>query len=318
MEHSRSLNSCKLSVVVPAYNEGAAIRDFLTALASTISHLVPQYEIIVVDDGSSDDMLDTLKTMVASLPLKVLRFSRNFGKEKAISAGLDHTTGDAVLIIDADFQHPFSVIPVFLDHWCQGFDNIYGVRDRKDQTLLNRWFARSFYKMNRYLMSIELPAHAGDFRLMDRKMVDAIRTLPESNRFMKGLYAWVGFKGIGIPYEVQQRAIGKSHFNFFKLFNLAITGITSFSNWPLRIWSLVGAMISLSALVYGIWILVDTLFYGNSVPGWATLAVGVLFLGGIQLLSIGVIAEYIARIFTEVKRRPNYIISDIIEKIPRT
>lgn len=299
-----------LSVIVPAFNEGGMIATFLEALSEHMAKLTTRYELIVVDDGSRDDTSDHAKQLIGKLPVKLLRFSRNFGKEKAISAGLNHTSGDAVLIIDSDFQHPFDMIPVFLQHWREGYDNVYGVRDRTDQSFLNRFFARNFYKLNRHLMSIDLPPDAGDFRLMDRKVVEAIRLLPESNRFMKGLYAWVGFKGMGVPYHVQERAAGTSRFNFFKLLNLAITGMTSFSDWPLRIWTVVGIVISFLSVIYGSWVIIDTLVYGNQVPGWATLAVGVFFLGGIQLISIGVIAEYIGRIFTEVKRRPQYLIAE--------
>lgn len=301
-----------ISAVVPAFNEGQMIQQFVQTLSEHLAMLTDRYEIIVIDDGSRDHTSEQVKAIVDRFPVKLLKFSRNFGKERAITAGLNNTSGDAVLIIDSDFQHPMEVIGQFLQKWREGYDNVYGIRDRRDQTILNRFFANRFYKVNRYLMSIDLPANAGDFRLMDRKVVEAIRTLPESNRFMKGLYAWVGFKGIGVPYQVQQRAAGKSRFNFMSLLNLAITGITSFSDWPLRIWSFIGVLVSLGAMIYGIWIMVYTLVYGNNVPGWATLAVGVLFLGGIQLISIGVIAEYIARIFNEVKRRPPYIVSEKI------
>jgi glycosyltransferase involved in cell wall biosynthesis len=313
MSHSLRTNPNPfISAVVPAFNEGQMIQKFVQALSEHLAMLTDHYEIIVIDDGSRDHTAEQVKAIVERFPLKLLTFSRNFGKEKAITAGLNNTSGDVVLIIDSDFQHPMEVIAQFLEKWREGYDNVYGIRDRHDQTFLNRFFANRFYKLNKHLMSIDLPPNAGDFRLMDRRVVEAIRTLPESNRFMKGLYAWVGFKGIGVPYKVQRRAAGKSRFNFMSLLNLAITGITSFSDWPLRIWSLIGVLVSLGSLIYGIWIMVYTLAYGNSVPGWATLAVGVLFLGGIQLISIGVIAEYIARIFNEVKRRPPYIVAEKI------
>ncbi len=307
--HPRQKKQPLISAVVPVFNEEALIQDFLQALAKALKTLSRHIEIIVVDDGSRDGTFEQIKK--TKLPVKALSFSRNFGKEKAITAGLQHTTGDVVLLIDADFQHPLDRIGALFEKWREGYDNVYGVRqDRKDQRWLNRLFSYSFYKLNRFLMSIDLPENAGDFRMMDRCVVDAINQLPEANRFMKGLYAWVGFKGIGVPYQVEKRQVGKSRWNFFRLFDLAITGITSFSDWPLRIWAFIGFIISLVAVIYGCWIVVDTLIFGIEVPGWATVVVGIMFLGGIQLLSIGILAEYVARIFDEVKRRPNYLVRD--------
>lgn len=301
----------QLSVVVPVYNEGDLIAEFLQAVAAALKQWVSNFEIIAVDDGSRDDSAMYVKSVMEQLPVKLISFSRNFGKEKAITAGLQYTSGDAVLIIDSDFQHPFETIPDMLAKWQEGYDNVYGVReDRKDQRFFNRLFAKAFYRMNQHLMNIELPPDAGDFRLLDRKVVDALNLLPEANRFMKGLYAWVGFKGCPVVYEVKPRKAGKSRWSFFRLLDLAITGITSFSEWPLRIWSYIGLLISFIAFIYGLWVIIDTLAFGNAVPGWATLASGMMFLGGIQLLSIGIIGEYIGRIFNEVKRRPNFLIAE--------
>lgn len=307
----RTIKSPLLSAVVPIFNEGELILSFVEQLHAALKQLTKKVEIVLVDDGSSDDAVATLQPVLKQYDLKVLKFSRNFGKELAITAGLQHATGDAVLIIDSDFQHPFSSIATFWQYWRDGYDNVYGVREnRDDQTWLNRFFSRKFYKMNRWLMSIDMPENAGDFRLLDRQVVNAINQLPEANRFMKGLYTWVGFKGKGVPYKVEQRQAGKSRWNFFKLFDLAMTGITSFSDWPLRIWAWIGLVISLVSVVYGVWIVFDTLVNGIDVPGWATLVAGIMFLGGIQLICIGVIAEYIGRIFHEVKRRPSYIIAE--------
>ncbi len=307
--HPRQKKHPKISAVVPVFNEAALVTEFLPALLKTLKSLSRYVEIVVVDDGSRDETFAQIKAL--KLPLKAISFARNFGKEKAITAGLEHTTGDVVLVIDADFQHPLSRIPALFEQWQAGYDNVYGVReDRKDQRLMNRFFSSTFYKFNRFLMSIDLPENAGDFRMMDRCVVDAINQLPEANRFMKGLYAWVGFKAIGVTYQVEKRQAGKSRWSFFRLFDLAVTGITAFSDWPLRIWAFIGFIISAISVVYGCWIVIDTLLFGIEVPGWATVVVGIMFLGGIQLLSIGILAEYIARIFHEVKRRPNYIVRE--------
>jgi glycosyltransferase involved in cell wall biosynthesis len=308
----RTLKNPLFSAVVPVYNESALAVDFVRALASCLEKLAPRFEIIAIDDGSKDDTSQRLQDLMSTVPqLKLISFSRNFGKEKAVTAGLHHTTGDLVLIIDSDFQHPLETIPVLFDRWKAGYDNVYAVRtDRKDQTVLNRFFANNFYRLNQSLMNIDLPANAGDFRILDKKVVDAINLLPEANRFMKGLYAWVGFKGYAVPYEVQPRKEGKSRWNFRRLLGLAITGITSFSDVPLRIWSGIGLGISVLSFLYGLWIIADTLIFGSTVPGFATLATAVMFFGGLQLLSIGIIGEYVGRIFTEVKQRPLYLIGE--------
>jgi glycosyltransferase involved in cell wall biosynthesis len=311
MTDPRKAKAPLLSAVVPVYNEGALAQKFIEALHKELKALSSNFEIVVVDDGSTDDTVEHVKATCKKLPVKLVAFARNFGKEKAITAGLHHVSGDAVLIIDADFQHPLDMIKVFFGKWREGFDNVYGVREhRKDQSFLNRFFSKSFYKLHDKMVNIDMPANAGDFRILDRRVVDAVNLLPEANRFMKGLYAWVGFKGCGVPYEVVSRAEGKTKFSFFRLLDLAITGITSFSDWPLRVWSLVGFVISFLALIYGIIVVVSTLVSGSDVPGWATLVAGIAFLGGVQLLSIGIIGEYVARIFREVKGRPTYIVGE--------
>ena len=313
VKNSRMQKNPRITVVVPVYNEEKVIASFIEALLGVLKALTRAFDVIVVDDGSHDQTATLVSSFCQQHSITLLSFSRNFGKEKAISCGLDHAEGDAVIIVDADFQHPLSMLETFIAKWQEGYDNVYGIRSRDDQTWLHRFFARNFYRLNRFLMDIDLPADAGDFRLLDRQVVTAIRALPESNRFMKGLYAWVGFKGIGVPYQVSSRQAGKSRFSFFSLLGLAITGMTSFSDWPLRIWSIIGLIVSFAAILYGGYVVIETLVLGISVSGWATLVTGMMFLGGVQLISIGVLAEYIARIFKEVKHRPNYIVANTVQ-----
>lgn len=298
-----------ISCVIPVYNEEASVEGFVATLHATLAQLTNRSEIIVVDDGSKDNTLIKLKSVQAKYGLKILALSRNFGKEIALTAGLEHTSGDVVILIDADFQHPVAMLPIFLDHWVQGYDMVYGIRThRKSETYIKRQFANLFYWVMQKITSIDIPPNAGDFRLMDRKIIDALKTFPERTRFMKGLYAWVGFKKIGVPFDVEGRMAGESSWRLSKLTELAITGITSFSDVPLRIWGLIGFLISLISMIYAIYIVTVTLIYGADLPGFPTLVVAIMFLGGIQLLSIGILGEYIARIFTEVKQRPHYLL----------
>ena len=311
IERQSCLENKKLfiSCVVPVYNEEAVIADFLIQLKNYLSQLTEQFEIIVVDDGSRDATVDKVLQLPKSQQVKLLGLSRNFGKEIALTAGLEHCSGEVVIMLDADFQHPFDVLPVFLKHWAQGYDMVYGVRaHRETESYIKRHFAKFFYWVMRKITSIDIPEDAGDFRLLDRKIIEALKQFPERTRFMKGLYAWVGYKRIGVPFTVQERVAGKSSWRFAKLAELAITGITSFSNVPLRVWGMVGFVISLISLVYAIYIVTVTMLYGTDLPGFPTVVVAVIFLGGIQLLSIGILGEYIARIFTEVKQRPKYLV----------
>ena len=299
-----------LSCVVPAFNEEANIGKFIPALADTLRALSPNYEIIVIDDGSADNTVAEALKYLDEQPLTVLRLSRNFGKEHALTAGLDHARGDAVVLIDSDFQHPLEMIPTMLEKWREGYDMIYGIRDRSGETAFKRMLTHAFYRVLDASTHVNMPSDAGDFRLLDRKVVDALKSLPERSRYMKGLFAWVGFKSVGIPFVVQERQAGQSSFNFRRLSALALTGITAFSDAPLRIWSLVGAFIAALALLYGGFVVIDALVESKQVPGWPTLTAGIMLFGGIQLISIGVLGEYIARIFNEVKGRPNYLISE--------
>ena len=300
-----------ITCVVPAFNEAGGIAAFLNALCRHLAGLTDRYDVIVVDDGSRDGT--GLEVIAASggLPVRLIGLSRNFGKEAAISAGLEEAHGEVVVILDADFQHPFATIDEFIRHWQQGYDMVYGIRtDRRTDPLVRRQLSRMFYRMLSRGASVDIPADAGDFRLLDRKVVAALRDLPESSRFMKGLYTWVGYRSIGIPFVVEERRSGKTSFNFPRLFELAVTGMTSFSIFPLRLWVGVGSLISGCSILYALYILGRTLVRGVDVPGWATITVAVTFLGGVQLLSIGILGEYVARIFTEVKRRPNYLVAE--------
>lgn len=299
-----------LSCVVPAYNEAENLKAFIPALAHTLNSHHIAFELVVVDDGSKDNSLVILRSMLGQYNLKVIELSRNFGKEAALTAGLEHSAGNVVLLIDADFQHPLDMIPPMLELWKTGYDMVYGIRDRQTESALKRQLTHCFYWLLNKASSIDIPMHAGDFRLMDGKVVKVLCELPERTRYMKGLYAWVGFRSIGVHFAETQRQHGKSSFNWKALMNLAISGLTAFSDLPLRLCAFVGAMLSMLAMGYGAWIVLETLIEGVHVPGWATLAAGMAFLGGIQLLFIGVLGEYVSRIYHEVKARPKYVVAN--------
>ena len=301
----------ELSFVVPAYNEAGNLPILCEGLARTAKQLGYRCEIIIIDDGSRDDTVATISGLLDQLPLRLIRLSRNFGKERAMSAGINVANGDAIIIIDADLQHPLALIPEFIRLWKEGNDMAYGVRsNRTDETNAKRQAARIFYQILGRFSTIPIPTDATDFRLIDRKVADALRALPENNRFMKGLYHWVGFKSVAVPFQPLVRGAGKSRYNFPRLLGLAITGLTSFSQVPLRFATLAGAAVSACSILYALWIVGRTLVVGNSVPGWATLTTAILFLGGIELLFIGILGEYVGRIFEEVKGRPIYIVAE--------
>lgn len=298
-----------ISCIVPVFNEDAVVGAFIEELQKTLHSLTQRFEIIIVDDGSHDQTIEKIRHLPKNYHVKLLGLSRNFGKEIALTAGLEHCSGDAVILMDADFQHPLDLIPVFLQKWALGYDMVYGIRaDRISESYLKRHFAALFYWLMQKITQINIPENAGDFRLLDKKIIQALNTFPERTRFMKGLYAWVGYHAIGVPFDVKQRAGGKSSWRFTKLTELAITGITSFSDVPLRVWGFIGFLISLFSVIYAVYIAIVTLVYGADLPGFPTLAVAITFLGGIQLLSVGILGEYIARIFTEVKQRPKYLL----------
>jgi len=303
-------NPFKLSVVVPCYNEGLHLKEFIETLSSTIEQMTSDYQILIVNDGSKDNTREIILELMTSGKIRYLEFSRNFGKESALMAGIDHSTGDATLLIDADFQHPLEKIPEMSELWKSGYEMIYGVIiNRQGESITKRLGTRLLYRLLN-TSDISIPENAGDFRWLDRKVVNALKNLPERNRFMKGLYAWVGFKSIAIPFEPKNRESGKSTFSMGRLIKLGMAGLTSFSAAPLQLWIGIGALISFLALVYGTYVIIDTVVYGNSVSGWPTLTVALMLFSGIQLLSIGILGEYIGRIFTEVKQRPLYVITE--------
>lgn len=282
----------------------------LPSLVECLLTMTSTFEILIIDDGSHDDTYETAIGFPQYFYIKALKLSRNFGKEAAITAGLEHASGNLIILMDGDCQHTTTTLPQFLARWREGYDMVYGVRKgREAEPAWKRYFSNWFYALMKNATSVPIIPDAGDFRLMDICVVNAINKLPERSRFMKGLYAWVGFKSIGCSYEVHDRHAGRSSFNFKRLTQLALTGIVSFSDIPLRVWGSIGAFLSLASIFYGLYILLRTLLNGVDVPGWSTITVGITFLGGIQLLSIGVLGEYIGRIFNEVKQRPIYIVS---------
>jgi polyisoprenyl-phosphate glycosyltransferase len=299
-----------LSVVVPAYNEAANLPLLLKQLTTALSQLTERWEILIVDDGSTDATALALQPWLLVPGVRGLRLSRNFGKEAALTAGLDRAEGDVVVLMDADGQHPPALIAPMLDAWRSGADMVGAIRQsRRDESLIKRLGTRLFYRAANASSPVPIPAGAGDFRLMDRRVVEALKSLPERNRFMKGLYAWVGFDTRFVPYTPPPRRDGRTRFSLRRLIRLALTGITAFSNFPLRVWSGVGAAVALFALGYGVWVVIEHFINGHPIPGWATLVAGLMFFSGVQLLSIGILGEYIGRVFEEVKQRPIYFVS---------
>ncbi len=306
--------SPEISVVVPVFNEARNVPLLLTRLKPVLDGNVSSWEIVFVDDGSQDDTLAVLRQQHGDDPRVVaIPFSRNFGKEVAIAAGLDHARGRAVIIMDADLQHPPEVIPAFLEKWRAGIAMVYGQRSgREGESAVKRNAAHAFYRLFARFGETELPEGAGDFRLMDRRAVDAMRALGERARFSKGLYAWVGFSSTGVPFEVADRAHGQTRYNYNKLFSFAFDGISSFSTVPLKIATYSGAIIAFCATLTAMFYLLRTLFFGTDLPGFPSLIVSIMFFSGIQLISLGLIGEYVGRIFAEVKRRPLYIVGERI------
>lgn len=301
----------RISCIVPCFNEGRNLPALLAALRPALAALSPLWEVLLVDDGSRDDTARAVEPFVAAGGVRLLVLSRNFGKEAALSAGLDHARGDVVLMLDADGQHPLELLPRMLDGWRRGADTVCAVREtRADESWAKRQGTALFYRIVNAGSPLPIPRDAGDFRLMDRRVVNALLALPERNRFLKGLYAWVGFRTEFIPYAPAPRAGGRSSFSFTRLLGLALTGLTAFSTLPLRLWSGLGAAVALAAIGYGLFIVAEHFFYGNPVPGWPTVVVSLMFFSGVQLLSIGILGEYIGRIFTEVKRRPIYLLRE--------
>lgn len=300
-----------LSCVIPCLNEQQNLDVLLPMLVVALQQLTGTFEIIVVDDGSTDGTSRSMAHWASQHPQVVyLQLSRNFGKEAALTAGLEAAKGQAVVCMDADLQHPPALIAPMFARWQQGIEMIYAVRaTRQDESLFKRWGTRLFYKLMRTSGGLQVPENAGDFRLMDRAVVDALLMLPERNRFMKGLFAWVGFTSEPLLYNPPERLHGTTYFRPLKLFRFALDGLTAFTTWPLRVLSIAGVCLSLLSFAYGLFIVITHLLYGDPVQGWTTLITVVLFFAGINLISLGVLGEYVARIFTEVKNRPVYLLS---------
>ncbi len=299
-----------VSIVSPCFNEEGVIRLFLKELLPVLQKLGFRYEIVFVNDGSTDRTLEVLLEVQKQEPaIRILNLSRNFGKEAALTAGLEHARGDAVIAIDVDMQHPVETIEAFVKKWEEGFDVVVGKRlSRTGEHPLKKASAKLFYHIHGKISDINLPSDVGDFRLMDRKVIETLKTLPENQRFMKGIFAWMGYKTAVVEYYQEERAAGVSSFNGWKLWNFAIDGITSFSTVPLRIWLYVGFVISMLSFLLGIALIIEVMIQGIEVPGYVSTITMVLFLGGIQLIGIGILGEYIGRIYKEAKRRPTYII----------
>lgn len=302
----------EISVAIPVFNEAANLRPLVARLKPVLERCAASFEIVFVDDGSSDETLAGLRELhEEDARVKAVSFSRNFGKEIAIAAALDHSRGAAVALMDADLQHPPETIAQFVAKWREGYKNVYGVRrDRAGEPLLRTLFANLFYGLFDRFGETPLPRGAGDFRLLDRQAIDALSRMRERARFSKGLFAWIGFKSIGVPFEVEERASGRSKFNYAKLIRFALDGLMSFSSVPLKVWAVVGIIVSTFALAMAAYYFWRTVFYGVDVPGYASLIVSIAFLGGMQLFSLGVLGEYIALIFAEVKGRPLYLVAE--------
>jgi glycosyltransferase involved in cell wall biosynthesis len=305
-------NGAELSVITPVYNEANNIEALLTRLVPVLERCAASFEIIFVDDGSTDDTLECLRAAHHTDPrIRALSLSRNFGKEIAIAAGLDHARGAATIIMDADLQHPPELIEIFIARWREGYKNVFAQRiDRTIYTPLRRILTQRFYTLFGSVGDTRLPEGAGDFRLLDARVVAALRTMREHARFSQGLYAWIGFKSIGVPFGAEARLHGVTKFSYRKLTHLALDGLMSFSTIPLKVWSYIGLTTSLLALTLATFYLTRTIILGVDVPGYASLIVSITFFAGIQLLSLGIIGEYIGRIFAEVKRRPLYLIEE--------
>ena len=305
-------NDQVISVVLPAHNESASLPTVVEAVSAELSRLDVVPEIIVIDDGSTDATRMAIIPLIAAYPhLRYVRFSRNFGKEAAISAGLALARGAAVVIMDADGQHPAWLLAKFIERWRAGSEIVYAAHVKRAGPPWLRLIKRSYYSMMKAGGSVQIPANAGDFRLLDRKVVDVINALPERNRFMKGLYGWVGFKAENVPYEVAPRIAGRTRYSLRRLISLGLTGLTSFSVVPLRLVSVSGVVVSAASVIYGCFLIFEHVVGGAQIPpGWSTLAVGMMFLSGLQLLCLGVIGEYLGRIFQEVKARPLYVVAE--------
>jgi len=299
-----------LSIVVPVYNERKVLPEFHRRLAAVLEATSEPAEILYVDDGSRDGSQEVVAELQAQdARVASIRLSRNFGKEIALTAGLDHCRGEAIVVIDADLQDPPELIPKLIEHWRKGFDVVYATRTaREGETMLKKFTAKHFYGLMRRLSEVPIPPDTGDFRLLSRRAVDALGRLREQHRFMKGLFTWIGYPQTSVPYHRQPRCAGETKWNYWKLWNFALEGITSFTTMPLHVASYLGVLSATIALLFAAWIVFKTLMWGDPVAGYPSLMVVMLFLGGVQLAALGVIGEYLGRTYNEVKRRPLYIV----------
>ncbi len=305
--------SIEISLIIPMYNEEDNIETLFKRVIDTLEKLKLTYEIICVNDGSKDRTLEILINYhQTNQAIKVVNLSRNFGKDIALTAGIDCAHGNAVIPIDADLQDPPELIGEMIQKWQEGYDIVYATREsRQGETWFKRFTANIFYILLDKITKVDIPKNTGDFRLLDRQVVEAIKRLPERTRFMKGIFAWVGFKSISIVFERQPRLQGNTKWNYWKLWNFALDGITSFSVLPLKVWTYMGLVISIISLVYASFLVIRTIFFGIDVPGYASLMVTILFLGGIQLITLGIIGEYLGRVYEEIKGRPLYLVRDL-------
>jgi glycosyltransferase involved in cell wall biosynthesis len=301
-----------ITILLPAYNEEESFQELKRCMEQVINdNPVYEWEFLMVNDGSTDNTLEQMKALCSQdHHFHYIDLSRNYGKEIAIMAGLDYAKSDAVIIMDADMQHPVSVIPEMLRYWEEGFDDVYAQRQTSDESWMKRQTSKLYYRILQKSTNIPIQKDTGDFRLLDRKCIDALKMMRETDRNSKGMFSWIGFKTIGISSQQNQRQHGKSKWSYYKLLNLALTGITSFTTTPLRFASLFGFLVSLCAFFYLVYIIFKTLIIGEPVQGYPTLMVTILFLGGIQLIALGIIGEYLSHIFNETKKRPGYFVRE--------
>lgn len=309
-----AISQPSISVVAPAYNEQEVLQEFHRRVTAVLTAVGSPYEIVLVNDGSRDNTLSLMHALrAADSHVTVVDLSRNFGKEIALTAGLDHACGDVVVILDSDLQDPPELIPQMLSIWQEGYDIVYGVRSQRDgESWFKKATAKAFYRLIERVSRVRIPRDTGDFRLMSHRAVKELARLREQHRFMKGLFAWIGFPSKPFYYRREARVAGQTKWNYWALMNLAIEGITSFTIAPLKIATYLGLTVAGIALVYALFVIWKTLMYGDPVQGYPSLMVVVLFLGGVQLISVGVLGEYLGRIFNEVKQRPLYLVNRVL------
>lgn len=310
----RNATEIEISVIVPIHDEAENLELFSSRLISVMDKLQTTYEIICINDGSNDNSYEKLLQIYnQNNYFKIINFSRNFGKEVALTAGIDYANGAAVIPIDADLQDPPELIEQLIAKWKKGYDVVYATRrTRKGESWLKKTSSKAFYYIFKKLIRVDIPVDTGDFRLIDRKVIEALKKMPEKSRFMKGLFSWVGYNQTSILFDRDPRYLGKTSWNYWQLWNFALDGIFSFSSLPLRIWSYVGIFVSFLSLIYASFLIIRTLVLGIDVPGYASIMVAVLFMGGIQLITLGVLGEYLSRVYEEAKARPLYLVREEI------